>query len=328
MGGFPDYETEQEKVRRRAPLAIAPEAMPKENQPLKPRAKDERFIHIDTRRLDASRAPAVSRAATILRLLAAQRAGLGVTEIARRAGLVPSTCLHVLRALVDEGFTSFDSEKKTYQTGVGLLALVRDAMANSEYRKAVQPVLDRLAADHGVTAVAQELDSRGRMVLVATARPDRVMSLSVSVGSRLPAYMGATGRCIAAASGLSEAELRSQFASLRWEKAPRFEDWYAEVEQARTEGVAIDRGAYMQGLAMAGALLPKGADQATRGIAVVGLEHQMTDKVLRRVAEDLRKSAEDLSADMAAPDPEAVIAPRSRARLARDEAGLTSRSTR
>src|ERR1700756_3104689 len=78
----------------------------------------------DTPDRASSRAPAVSRAASVLRCLAGEQSGLGVSEIARRVGVVPSTCLHVLRALVDEGFVAFDAQEKTYRTGVGLLTLV------------------------------------------------------------------------------------------------------------------------------------------------------------------------------------------------------------
>jgi DNA-binding IclR family transcriptional regulator len=246
----------------------------------------------------ANRAPAVSRAATILRLLAAERSGLGVTEIARRVGLVPSTCLHVLRALVDEGFTSFDAETKTYHTGVGLLRLVRDAMAGNEYRKVAQPVLDRLAAEHGVTAEALELDSRGRMILVAITRADSLVSLHVNVGGRIPAYLGAAGRCVAAASGLSREQLKKSFAALRWEKAPRFEDWYAEVEIARAEGAAVDYGNYFRGLTAVGAPLPRGGDQAIRVISAVGFEHHVTGNVLRQLKDDLKRCAKDIAAQL------------------------------
>jgi len=249
-------------------------------------------------RFSASRAPAVSRAATILRLLAAEREGLGVTEIARRVGLVPSTCLHVLRALVDEGFTYFDSERKTYQTGGGLLKLVQDAAANSEYRRVVQPALDKLAAENGVTALGLELDSRERIVLVAIARPDGPVSLHVSIGSRLPAYLGALGRCFAARSGLDRERLKKKFETLRWDKAPRFEDWYASVEATRVEGVAFDRGNYVRGLTMVGALLPEDAHGGTRGIAVVGFDHQMTDKAIRRLSDELQQGVQTVAAQL------------------------------
>ena len=58
--------------------------------------------------VEASKAPAISRAAAVLRLLGKSDAPLGVQTIARELGLVPSTCLYVLRALVAEEFVSFD----------------------------------------------------------------------------------------------------------------------------------------------------------------------------------------------------------------------------
>ena len=234
----------------------------------------------------------------MLRLLAGERSGLGVTEIARRVGLVPSTALHVLRALVGEGFVTFDTEKKTYRTGVGLLTLVRDAMTSSEFPKAVQPALDALATDHHLTAVGLERDNRDRIVVVALARSDTYVSLHVNVGSRFPALISATGRCVAAASSLSKEELRARFEELRWERAPRFEDWYAEVEKTRLEGVSIDRGAYIRGLSIVSALLPVETDHARRGIALIGFEHQMTERAIRTIKDDLLEATRAVAARM------------------------------
>ena len=242
------------------------------------------------------RAPAVSRAASVLRLLAGERFGLGVTEIARRVGLVPSTCLHVLRALVEEGFVVFDEQKKTYKTGVGLLTLVRDAMASNEFPKMVQPVLDELAAKHHVTAVAVEFDARDRMVVVALARSTNFVSLHVNIGSRFPSLTSATGRMVAAASDLSREELAKRFAALRWEKAPRFEDWYAEVERSKVEGVAVDRGNYIRGLTIVSALLPVGIDSAFRGIALIGFDHHMTERTIRQLKDDLIEATRNVAA--------------------------------
>jgi DNA-binding IclR family transcriptional regulator len=249
----------------------------------------------ESRLSGSSRAPAVSRAASVLRLLARQHTGLGVSEIARQVGLVPSTCLHVLRALVDEGFLAFDTEKKTYRTGVGLLTLVRDATMNSEYPRIVQPVLNKLAAHNGVSAVATELDGRERMVVVALSRASSVISLHVSVGSRFPALISATGRCVAAASGLSREGLRKRFETLQWEKAPRFEDWYADVERTRAEGVGIDRGNLVRGLTIVASLVPRGASRAVRAVAAVGFDHQMTERSLRQFKDQLREAVQTLA---------------------------------
>ncbi|WP_420145574.1 IclR family transcriptional regulator [Sphingobium sp.] len=232
--------------------------------------------------LDAprSRAPAVARAATILRLLSAEPRGLGVSEIARRAELVPSTCLHVLRALVEEGFVNFDDHRKTYRTAAGLITLVRAALANSSFPRAVQPVLDRLVDRFPVTAVALEVDGKERMIVVAISRPGGAISLHVDVGNRFPALLSASGRCFAAQSGLDKAALRKKFDALRWDQAPTFDDWYDQVQQARIEKTAVDHGHYVRGLAIAAAALPYSPDGVHRGIALIGFEHQVTGDVL------------------------------------------------
>jgi DNA-binding IclR family transcriptional regulator len=248
--------------------------------------------------LGAHRAPAVARAATVLRLLAGEVAGLGVSEIARRVGLVPSTCLHVLRALVEEGFVDFDTHRKTYRTGVGLLTLALAALASSDFLKIVQESLESLAEAHRATAVALEVDGRERMVVVGIARARQLISLHVNVGSRFPAYISATGRCVAARSGLSREKLQEKFEALRWERPPKFEEWYADVERVRREGVAVDRGNYIRGVTILSALIPEMPDCATRGIVLIGFEHEMIEKHLPETRQDLMLAVEAVAAKL------------------------------
>ena len=247
---------------------------------------------------NGDRAPAVTRAAAILKLLSVQKVGLGVSEIARQLELFPSTCLHVLRALVDAGFVAFDSENKTYRTSIGLLSLVRNSLASRGFQQAVQVQLDRLAAAHHLTALAVELDNFDRMVVVSISRANSIVSLHVNVGSRFPSLISATGRCVAAESGLSKAELKQKFKHLRWEKTPRFEDWYVEVERARKDKVALDFGFYARGVTVLSTLIPQPRDNATRGIALIGLEHQMTEKLLGQLRSELLDAARQVSAQL------------------------------
>ena len=72
-----------------------------------------------------SKAPAISRAAAILRLLGKSDAPLGLQTIARTLDLVPSTCLYVLRALVAEELVAFDADTKRYSLEAGVLTLAR-----------------------------------------------------------------------------------------------------------------------------------------------------------------------------------------------------------
>jgi len=63
--------------------------------------------------------PAVTRSIAILRLLGTQKQAMGVKAISDKLGLVPSTCLHILRVLVAENFVRVDPETKRYRSGAG-----------------------------------------------------------------------------------------------------------------------------------------------------------------------------------------------------------------
>src|SRR5437667_132646 len=115
--------------------------------------------------VQASKAPAISRAAAVLRVLGESDTPLGVHSIARELGLVPSTC----------------------------------------------------------------------------------------IGSRFPALSSAAGRCIAAFGGYPEAEVEARFREVRWEDPPSFEDWKAQVAEARVQGFAVDEGNFTSGLTVVAA---------------------------------------------------------------------------
>src|SRR3990172_10262009 len=63
--------------------------------------------------------PAVTRAVAILRLLGRSEESLGVHAIARALGLVPSTCLHILRVFVAEALVAFAIALLVAESGCG-----------------------------------------------------------------------------------------------------------------------------------------------------------------------------------------------------------------
>jgi DNA-binding IclR family transcriptional regulator len=103
---------------------------------------------------------------------------------------------------------------------------------------------------------------------------------------------------VAARSGLSREKLHEKFKALRWERPPKFEEWYADVERVRREGVAVDRGNYVRGVTVVASLIPPAPDGATRGIALIGFEHKMIEKQLREARQDLMVATEAIVAKL------------------------------
>jgi len=130
--------------------------------------------------------PALSRGIAILRLLGQSDTPLGVHAIARALGLVPSTCLHILRVLVAEHLISVDLDSKKYAIGAGLAALARAAMRQHTFPAVVQRDLDELSRRYGLTALGVEASGLDHMVVVALARAPSPLQIHVEIGSRFP----------------------------------------------------------------------------------------------------------------------------------------------
>ena len=232
-----------------------------------------------------SKAPAITRAAAILRLLGKSDAPLGVNAIARELGLVPSTCLYVLRALAEEELVAFDADTKRYALEAGVLTLARGWLRRNRFVDLAQPVMDRLAREHG-------------MIVVGTALGGSNFQLSAQVGSRFPALISATGRCIAAFGGHSEAILRKRFAALRWDDPPSFDEWSEQVAQTRERGWAIDEGKYIAGITVLAAPVWKAQHTPGYALVAIGLGSAVRRIGVEALAAALTDAARALSGQM------------------------------
>jgi len=207
----------------------------------------------------------------VLRLLGKSDAPLGVHAIARELGLVPSTCLYVLRALVAEEFVSFDRDTKRYALEAGVLTLARHWLRRNRFNDLVQPALDRLGHTFGVTMLGVQIVGLDHIIVVAISQSGPSFQLSTQIGSRFPALISATGRCIAAFGAHSQADLEARFKALRWDEAPSLTDWYAQVEQTRRQGIAVDAGNYISGVTVVAAPVWKTRGTLSHALVALGV---------------------------------------------------------
>jgi DNA-binding IclR family transcriptional regulator len=221
---------------------------------------------------DRSKAPAIARAAAILRLLGRSDAALGLQPIARELGLVPSTCLYVLRALVAEELVSFDSDTKRYALEAGVLTLARDWLRRDRFADLAQPALDRIGRRFEATVLGVQIVGLDHIIVVAAAEEaGGSVRLSAGVGSRFPALISATGRCIAAFGGYRESDIEARFARLRWDDAPTWDMWREQVQATHAQGYAVDDGHYIAGVTVVAAPVWKAVGRPSHALVALGL---------------------------------------------------------
>ena len=223
------------------------------------------------RTVKESKAPAISRAAAVLRLLGRAESPLGLQAIARELGLVPSTCLYVLRALAAEELVSFDPDTKRYALASGVLTLARGWLRRDEFSSLAQAPLDRLSREFGVTMLGVEIFGIDHIVAVAVSQGSAGFQLATQVGSRFPALISATGRCIAAFGGYPEALLKARFETLRWDDPPSFEAWMEQVNHTREQRFGIDEGNYIAGVTVIAAPVWKARGKPSHALVAIGL---------------------------------------------------------
>lgn len=192
--------------------------------------------------------PSIMAAAGILRLLAHEGEPLGVNAIARRNGLNPSSCFNILKTLVAEGFADFDPLSKTYSLGVEPVFLARRALNREQALRVATPYLQGMASDYRCVSALWKMMPRDRLMLLGLFDSRSVMNIHIEVGQRLPSFVGAMGRCVAASGAIERAELEAVFNNLSWQKPPTFESYVSDVEEARARGWAADIDNFAEGV--------------------------------------------------------------------------------
>lgn len=184
---------------------------------------------------------------SILRYLSNHRSPLGVTQVARDLNINPSTCFNLLRTLVHEGLVVFNADTKTYQIDLGLVEIAHSVLNSASLVRMIQPLLDDISRENQVTLTLWHKIPGERVMLIASADSGSVISIHMSIGQRLPYFVGALGRCFAAFSGMTKQQLKAAYEGIRIENPVPFEEWYASLEDVRKSNYAIDEGNFSRG---------------------------------------------------------------------------------
>jgi DNA-binding IclR family transcriptional regulator len=203
-----------------------------------------------------ARVRSLSLGFAILRLLASSGAQ-SLTEVARALQLNPSSCLNLLRTLVDEGAVDFEGRRKTYRLADDWAAT--DVFGTGKAQTLIermQPLMTHAAKNASATIGLWQVVPGQRVRLISHAECDAMLRIQLAEGQRQPLGSGAIGRALAAAQGLDDGEIARRFAEVKWQKVVRLRDYIAEVRIAQTCGYAVDDGAAFAGVCSVAVALP------------------------------------------------------------------------
>ncbi len=156
-------------------------------------------------------------------------------------------------------------------------------------------MVDRLGQALDVTVLGVHIVGLDHIIVVAMSQSGQNFQLSTQIGSRFPALISATGRCIAAFGDHSEAELEARFRTLRWDEPPTFEEWKAQVRQTRLQGFAVDAGNYISGVTLVAAPVWKTRAKLSHALVAIGIGGALKRDGLTALQDALRSAAQTVS---------------------------------
>jgi len=183
-------------------------------------------------------AQAALRAVRLLKLFTNERPDMSLAELSRASGLNKTTTHRLLRALQSEALIDRNPATSTYSLGAGLMALGVQALASSDLRRRVRPVLRSLARETGETATL-EVPFEDSMLILDEVAGSHVLGSAGNIGTRWPIHATSTGQVWLAYEDAAIDRLDEVLKPLTANTLVRREDFQPKLAEIRRRGYAI-----------------------------------------------------------------------------------------
>jgi IclR family pca regulon transcriptional regulator len=243
----------------------------------------------------------LERGLAVVRAFDADAAELTLSDVARRTGLTRAAARRFLLTLVDLHYVHTDG--RVFWLSPRVLELGYAYLSSLSLPEVAEPHLERLVADVRESSSVSVLDGED-VIYVARVPVSRIMTVSINVGTRFPAYAASMGRVLLA--GLDDAELEERLAEIHFEpRAPHAiadaDALRAELRRVRRQGYAVVDQELEEGLRSIAVPIH---DRSGAVTAAVNLSTHAGRRTIASMREELlpplRETAARIEADLAA----------------------------
>lgn len=154
---------------------------------------------------DRDHMAALEKGLAVIECFDAAHDRLTIADVARATALSRAAARRCLLTLTRTGYAEFDG--KFFRLTPRVLRLGHAWLASAALPQLVQPFLEKLSEETHESSSAALLDGH-EIVYIARSAQRRIMSVGLSVGTRLPAFCTAMGRVLLAARDPADARAR------------------------------------------------------------------------------------------------------------------------
>lgn len=214
-------------------------------------------------------AQAALRAVRLLKLFTNERPEMSLAELSAASGLNKTTAHRLLRALQSEALIDRNSLTGGYCLGPALMALGVQALASSDLRRRVRPLLRALAAETGETATL-EVPVEQSMLILDEVQGSHVVAAAGNVGTRWPLHATSTGKAILAFDESGLDRLGSPLSALTDKTLTDREAFRPQLIEIRRKGYAVTVDELEDGFAAVAAVVRGGLGDVQAALSIGG----------------------------------------------------------
>ncbi len=220
-------------------------------------------------------AQAALRAVRLLKLFTNERPEMSLAEISKSAGLNKTTTHRLLRALQSESLIDRNAATNAYSLGAGLMALGVQALANSDLRRRVRPLLKTLAKESGETATLEVPVERSMLILdEVTGR--HVVAAAGNIGTRWPMHATSTGKAWIAFEESGMDRITGQLQSLTTKTLTSKEKFQPQLSDIRRRGYAVTVDELEEGFTAVGTVIRGALGDVQGALSIGGPTHRLS----------------------------------------------------
>lgn len=254
---------------------------------------------------------AVDRALMLLEALALKPAGTRLSDLAREAGLAPSTTHRLLTTLERNGFAQFDPARTKWHVGRKAFA-VGVAFTNwQSFIAAAMPFMRRLRDATRETANLGILED-GEVITVAQVESREIIRAIASPGGRAPVMNSGMGKAIVATwpdEAIAALVARHGLRTLTRHSLRSMAEVRDEIERIRERGYAYDNEEFTPGMRCVAAVVWSASGEPLGGLSVSALAVRLSAADMPAMGERVRAQALELTRVMGGRPPAGFAGP-------------------
>jgi IclR family pca regulon transcriptional regulator len=250
----------------------------------------------------------LERGLAVIRAFGAEHPELRLSDVARATGLTRAAARRFLLTLVRLGYvrqdgSSFSLRPRVLELGYAYLSAL-------SLPEVAQPHMETLVGEVNESSSVAVLDDLD-IVYVARVPTRRIMTITIAVGTRLPAYATSMGRVLLAGldpEALAERLERIEIERLTATTVPDRKTLRRRIEEVREAGWAAVDQELEQGVRSAAVPIRDGAQNVVAALNVSVHATRMTMQGLRReVVPTLLRTAQAIEVDLSAQGWESAV---------------------